>query len=83
MSDAKTYRPGEEVYCKGKECKEKKCELCPAKKTTQLDVTDSYRNNRKVFPNGYYSSGGIARIKKTDKDGNVYYEYAYARPHGD
>jgi len=83
MLDEKSYRPGETVYCTGENCKDKRCEVCPAKKSKQFDVSDTFRSNKEAFPNGYYSSGGIARVKSVDKDGNIITKYVYARPHGD
>ena len=84
MSDERTYRPGEEVYCKGKECKDKRCEICPSSRTTQMETAkDSFRGNREKFPIGYYSGNGIAKIKKIDENGNVVTTYAYTRWSGD
>lgn len=69
----------EEFYCDRENCLRKNCESCRCKKSTALDVTDSFRTSQSVSPSGYYSSGGIIKIK--DKDGKE--RYAYARPSGD
>lgn len=66
----------ERDFCLGEECPDKRCEICPAKKCTMLDVTDNFRNHPSISPNGYYSSGGIVRIR--DKEtGEI--RYAYSR----
>ena len=84
MLGEKSYRPGEKVYCKGKECKDKRCEICPAARTTQMELAnDSFRGNKEKFPIGYYSGNGIARVKKYDENGNPHWTYAYTRWSGD
>ena len=69
----------EEVYCNKDECQRKNCESCKCKKTTAFDPTESFRTGKGVSPNGYYSSGGIIRIK--GKDGKE--RFFYARSSGD
>jgi hypothetical protein len=69
----------EEFYCDPETCEHKNCESCRCKKSTILDPTDSFRTGPGVSPNGYYTSGGIVRIK--DKDGKE--RYVYARNSGD
>ena len=70
----------ERKYCLGKDCPDKKCELCEAKNTTQMAPSDSFRSNPKAFPNGYYSTGGLAHIidPKTGRE-----KIVYARKSGD
>lgn len=69
----------EEFYCDRENCLRKNCESCNCKKTTVLEPIDSFRTGAGVSKSGYYTSGGIIRIK--DKDGKE--RYVYARPSGD
>ena len=74
----------EKTYCLGKECKDKRCEICPSARTTQMESPqDSFRANKESLPIGYYSGNGIARVKRIDENGNEYYAYTYTRWSGD
>lgn len=44
----------ERNFCLGDDCPQKYCEICPAKRTTQMDPTDSFRSQNK---RGFYTSG--------------------------
>lgn len=67
-------------YCLGELCTDKRCEICPAAHSRCLDVTDSFRAHACVSPSGYYSSGGLIRVKNP-KTGEI--EIKYARNSGD
>lgn len=69
----------EEKRCLGKDCPDKRCEICEVRFTTQLDVTDNFRSS-KHFPNGYYSGGGLAHVYDP-KTGRT--KIIYARRSGD
>ena len=64
----------EREFCLGDECPQKYCEICPAKRTTRLDQTDTFRRNKKFYTSGI--------IEITDpKTGKK--KIIYARPSGD